>query len=186
MDTALPAIRASSTARPFAGALRAPRSRRAFTLTELLIVVVVLAIIALLAMPGQGSRAQLRVLHAARLLMADIDLAQIRSLGRGDDPYVIVFDPDGAGYHVARSSDPAVPLTHPSSGAPNAVRFGEGRAAGLVGVTISVAGIAPGDPLVFTAFGSLADAAEVTITISSGGESLSLIVDPMTGDVSLQ
>jgi len=58
---------------------------RAFTLVELLIVIVLVAIAATLAVPMMGDAGTARLPAAGRLLLADLAFAQIQSISHADD-----------------------------------------------------------------------------------------------------
>ena len=150
-----------------------------------MIVLTILAIAVVLAVPmfSQTDVAKLR--GAARLLQADLGFAQIESVSHGDDPRVMVFDTINNLYHIAASSDPATPIINPTGGAPYVLEFGLGRATGLDGVTISALSVGGDDQLQFGIYGELDQAAPATVTLSSGGRSVTITVHPDTGDTSV-
>src|SRR5262245_61300099 len=104
-----------------------------FSLAELMIVLVVISIVALLVLPGADDQTT-RVREAARLLVADLEYAQLRSIGNGADPCVVVFEIDDKRYYVARASDPSTAIDDPGSSRVLMTHFGEGRARFLDGV----------------------------------------------------
>lgn len=159
----------------------APQPPRAFTLLEIMIVLVMLAIIALIVIPS-GQDEQTRLRHAASLLLADIEYAQIQSLGDGADPMLLAFDGAEHMYHLARQSSPDDPVNDPSAQAPFVTRFGEGRAFGLGGVKLERVDVGPDDQLRFTAMGALQQASDATIQLRCGSHQLTIRVDAATGD----
>ncbi|MFM8784772.1 MAG: prepilin-type N-terminal cleavage/methylation domain-containing protein, partial [Phycisphaerales bacterium] len=108
--------------------------RRGFTLIEVLVVAVMVAVIAGLAIDLSGTGAYERMDAAVRYIDADLALARGRALATPADPVVFRPAADGRGYWVALASAPDVPLAGPNG--PVSVRFGEGRASAAAGVRI--------------------------------------------------
>ena len=76
------------------------RRRPAFTLVEILIVVLVLMIAAAIVIPNIGSAGDSRVTSAARILQADMEVARSLAM-RTQQPYSVVFrPPDFQSYKV--------------------------------------------------------------------------------------
>lgn len=166
---------------------RLPQQHRrpAFTLMEAMVVVLVIGIGSAMVLPmfrDQGA-AQLRA--AAQLLAADLDAAKIESLTHTDDPRVVIFDLVNHTYHVAASSDPATPITNPFDKKPYRVAFGAGRASALGLVTISAADLDGDDQLGFGIYGQLDQAAAATVTLAADGHTLTLTIDPATGEATI-
>ena len=153
-----------------------------FTLVEVLIVVMVIGIAAVVALPMLGDSHTTRLAAAARLLMADLAFAQIESVAHPDDPCVVVFDQASDSYTVARTSDPATPITNPADDKPYVTQFGVGRAAELAGVTIQGYSLDGDDRLGFGAYGQLDQATAASITLQSGSQTLTIQVDPHSGE----
>ncbi|MEX2673749.1 MAG: prepilin-type N-terminal cleavage/methylation domain-containing protein [Phycisphaeraceae bacterium] len=161
------------------------RCLRGFSLVEMMIVVVVLAIVALLAVPGETRREATQVQAAAKLLLADLDYACIASLGNGVDPCVVVFDEDGEGYRLASSLDAATPLTDPATGQPYQVRFGEGRAGALTRVRLTAVDT-DDNQLVYNPMGGLESAGDASVTLTCGSSSLTLTIRASTGQAIIE
>jgi len=70
-----------------------------FTVIELLIVVVILAIAALTAIPMMSSASSMQIRSAANLIMADLEYAKSMAITRGQN-YSIVFDTDTDSYQI--------------------------------------------------------------------------------------
>src|SRR5689334_24278427 len=89
---------------------------RAFTLIEILVVVVILGIAAAIVVPAIGSRDDLKTTSAARMIMADLIYAQNRSISQ-QKKHFVVFDAANETYSVFEDRRPAVPsmalITHP-------------------------------------------------------------------------
>lgn len=156
--------------------------RSGFSLMELLIVVVCLAIMALIVLPGANSNQVTTLRLAARLLVADLEYAQLESIGKGDDPYVVVFHLPVNEYFIARSSDPSTPVLDPGSHLTYITRFGEGRAANLTGAIIDSIEVGGDDLLGFTALGVLDQGSDAMITLRCGSSTLQVRVDADTGE----
>ncbi len=158
-----------------------------FTMVELVIVILTLAIAAALAVPRLGNASSTQLRSAARLVAADLDAARIESLAHGDDPRVVVFDLDANRYHLAASSAPTVPFTNPMDKKPYAVTFGSGRAAALTAVTLSAVGLGDGDDrtLGFGVYGQLDQPTDATVTLAADGATVTLTVDATTGETTV-
>ncbi len=163
-----------------------PTPRRAFTLIEVLIVAVVLGILALVVIPEQGTHQRHVVENAAKLLLADLEYAQVLSITDGSDPCVLVVGAGGDRYHIARQSDPATPIPDPAGGRECLTIFGEGRANTLDGVSISATTGIVGGEVRYTSLGALLQGDDVTITLESTPENFVVVVDASTGDPSVQ
>src|SRR4029078_5802692 len=85
------------------------RSIRAFTLIEILMVVVILGIASAIMIPHLGSRDDLRAAAATRVVMADLTYAQNRAIAQQKKHYVRF---DGQRYSVC-DSNALVPIQHP-------------------------------------------------------------------------
>lgn len=158
--------------------------RRAFSAFELLVVLACIAVIATLALPSVSNTDATKLRQAARLLVADFDYAQSASIGQGDNPCHVVFDASAATYYLARTSAPATPITDPLTRVSYLTKFGEGRAYGLAGVTISAVGVGGDSTLGFTAMGALDQGVEATITLRCGGAVTTITVKSSTGEAS--
>lgn len=75
------------------------RSRRAYTLVELLVVVALLGIAAAVVIPSMGETGVLRVQSAVRTIVADITYAQSEAVAH-QAPKAIVFYPDEGEYKL--------------------------------------------------------------------------------------
>ncbi len=152
------------------------------TLIEVMIVVALLAIIALMALPTSGSNDSTRLRAAAKLLIADIEYAQVASLGDGVDPCVLVLDADRRGYSLARAADPDTPMIDPATNRPYSVRFGEGRGQALHGVHIEDSDFGGGTQLPFTPLGTPDTDVDPRIILRAGDQRIELTIDTGTGE----
>jgi prepilin-type N-terminal cleavage/methylation domain-containing protein len=160
------------------------------TLVEVMIVVVILGIIAVMAVPRFGETDESRLSAAARLLAADLAFVQAESLAHADAPRGVRFDTAASAYSVVFFADvaphdcaAAAVLTHPAGGGDFVTTFGAGRGAPLAGVTIDEISLGGDACVVFEALGQLDQASPATITLRCGTRTLTLAIDPETGEV---
>lgn len=159
--------------------------REALSLVEMLIVVVIIGIAAGIAVPMLGDTNDTRLQAAARLLMADLEFARIQSITHGDDPCLVVFDQGNNSYSIANASDPSTPIINLIGNEPYTTQFGTGRAAAMTGVTIQGYSLDGDDRLGFGIYGELDQTTSATITLQAGTSTLTITVDPVSGETSL-
>lgn len=150
-----------------------------------MIVVAIVAIAAALVVPRFGDSSVTRLRAAAKLVAADMAFAQVGSIAHADDLRVVVFHADGGGYFIAAASDPAMPITNPVGNVPYRVTFGQGRAQALAGVVITATGVGGDDQLQFGAYGQLDQPAAATVTLTAGAASLTVTLDPVSGEATI-
>lgn len=165
-------------------------SRCGFTLLDMMIVVMVLAIVSVLALPSVSSNEPIRLLSAGTILASDLEFAQSESLRFPNDLTVVRIDPVGNRYWLARASDTEVPIAQPelaptATGAPPyEVRWGVGENRFLAGVRIEMDGGGPGT-IQFDEFGRLSQTADARIRLMNGSGQLFVSVSATTGTVSI-
>jgi prepilin-type N-terminal cleavage/methylation domain-containing protein len=157
---------------------------RAFTLVEILITIVVMAIVVAVAIPSLSNDDGARLIGAVNMVASDLEYAQSLALADPNDPGLLKASADGTGYWVATSSDPDAPILSQYSSEPRLVTFGVGAAAQLVGVTISVG--EESDVVQFDGFGRLAAMADISVTVSNGAGDRVILVKASTGVVEIQ
>jgi len=161
------------------GGLSHSRGRAAFTLLELLIVLVVLALVSSLAVPAWFERSEVTLDNACRLLARDLREAQNRAAWRGQ-PLQVVFDGDGDGYEVLDRDGRPVPA--PVGGDDFTRRYS--RDAIFRGVAIARLELESGSALEFDAHGFAAQGAEIVVTFQ--GEARVVRVERGSGQVRIQ
>ncbi len=161
-------------------------SARAFTLVELLIVVVIASIAATLAIPLFTETDSTRLRAATRLLIADLAFAQIESITNAADTCLVSFDLGAASYTLAKSSTPTSPITDPGTNQPYVVQFGSGRAAELAGVSIQAYSLGGDNQVAFGIYGQTDQTTAATITLQAGAMTMTVEIDPSTGEASVQ
>lgn len=162
-----------------------PLRHTAFTLVELTIVIVVLAIAATLAVPLLAAPYPTRLTAAAELVAADLGFAQSDSITHADDPRVVTFNTGMSTWFVAKKSAVDTPITEPVTQAAYTTQFGLGRAAQLTGVTIQAYSLGGDARLGFGKFGELDQTTAASVTLASGGWTLTITFDPTSGEASL-
>lgn len=170
--------------------------RSGFTLVEILCVVMILGIASAIIIPQLGSRDDLVVSSAARMLMADLIYAQNRAISTQRRQYV---EFDGQTYTVksrAADTDPLVAITHPVNKGTYSFTFGS-NAPGMANVTLTSASFGGSTIMGFDELGSPFSynsstnvitplVAPGTIVLTVGGVSLTISVEPYTGEITVQ
>jgi Tfp pilus assembly protein FimT len=151
----------------------------------MLLVVGIMAIMTALVIPmfKDGDVSKLR--GAASVLMADLAYAQVESIAHGEDPRLVVFDTATSSYKIATTLAPTTAITNPIDKQPYEVVFGSRGARELSGVTISSYSLGGDAVLQFGAYGELDQATAATITLGCNSKTITVTVDPTTGDTSV-
>ena len=157
-----------------------------FTIVELLIVLMVLAIAAAVVIPSIGTAADSQAISAARVVASDLEVA--RSLAvTTQQPYSLVFSPDLKAYKVVANYGggayaAAVPVPHPVvQGKLFEVVLAEQRGMGAVTVSSATFGSAP-----YVTFNSQGEPSSPGIaTIRSGNVAMQVSVAILTGTVTV-
>ncbi|HVT88411.1 MAG TPA: type II secretion system protein [Tepidisphaeraceae bacterium] len=175
------------------------RVRRAFTLVEILTVVVILGIASAVIIPQIGSRSDLVCSAGARVVMADLIYAQNRAIAMQRKHFVQF---SGQTYTLrSRDSDTSAmtDLTHPITKGTYSTTFNS-SGSGLSNVTLTSASFGGkaymgfdelGQPFSFDSTtgpnGTItALTNNGTIVITSGTASLTISVEPFTGEITVQ
>jgi prepilin-type N-terminal cleavage/methylation domain-containing protein len=181
----------SSRAGPSGGAFA-----RAFTLVEILVVVLILGIAAAVIVPSMGSRDDLKAAAAARMVMADLIYAQNRAITTQQRHYVIFNTTAPQSFRLSLSPTDGSSIQHPVTKEPYSMRVGPGGASGLSEITLGNVSFEGRTTLAFDELGvpyfydPLANA--TTTTSTSGGSSiqircgthtLTILIEPYTGEI---
>ena len=160
--------------------------RRAFTLFEMTVVVLIIGIAAaaILAAVGGDIRSA-KLATAANVLASDIEFCQGECINHPDSLRQINFDLTNNKYSVQIGS---TVVNHPSDSRPFINTFSPGRNAQLSGVTLTglVMGSGTLNVLTFDAYGRPAITADFVITLTYRGNTMHVTVKQMTGDVTVQ
>lgn len=162
---------------------------------EIMIVVVILAIVSAVALPMIGNRSDLKLAAATRRVLADLQYAQSLSIATRESVY-IRFDTNT--YSLCnRSGSTFTTLKNPIDQTTFLVRTGTNATdSQLRDVAIARPSFATASALGFDSLGapflinettsvksSLTSA--VTITLSCGGQTQTLLVEPYTGEIAV-
>jgi prepilin-type N-terminal cleavage/methylation domain-containing protein len=167
----------------------------AFTLIEILVVVVILGIAAAIVVPAIGSRSDLKATSAARMIMADLIYAQNRSISQQKKHYVR-FDKTAQTYEVLEQMSPsAVLIKHPVEASNFVVNLGSSGAKPIRDVTIDSVAFDGKTIIVFDELGTpLAYDASTNldtpmnsgkIVLACGTLKLTITVEPFSGELRL-
>lgn len=168
----------------------------AFTLIEILIVLAILGISVAVVVPMIGDRGSVKTAAAARKIIADLNYIQNMAIAT-QRPHLIRFG--DSEYDLAwRESTTIEQLEHPINKTPFVVGFGsKATEAALADVTIQSVDIDGKTALAFDAFGgpqaydanagTFTDlSAPATIKLGSGESSMTIQIQPFTGEISVQ
>ena len=155
--------------------------RNAYTIIEMLIVVVVVGIVAAVAWPDAeaGLREQARL--AAERFENDVEYARSLSLRDPSDPAAIKIEPDNNRYFISKKSAPDTPVTHPVTKKPYIVQYGPGGVPGLDQVKIDGAELGGDAVVVLESAGNLDQSMPAVLQISAAGAEAEVVVSPASG-----
>ncbi len=174
------------------------RKRSAFTLVEVLIVLVIIGIAAAVIVPQMSSRDDLKAAAGARVVMSDLMYAQNLAITRQTYHY-LVFDITNQRYSVVTSASMTTPIAHPVSKSPYTVVFGANGSPGVKNMSIDAASFKGGGasayatigfdelgtPMVRTGSGPDEPLSSGSISIRSGSHRLQISVEPYTGQLTV-
>ena len=178
---------------------RSRRAAPAFTLIEILLVVIILGIASAILVPQIGARCDLQAASAARVIMSDLLYAQNHAIATQTYQYV-TFDSTNQKYtlYSGIATGPTTVLTHPVTQHNYVMTFNGTGSNTFANVTLVSANFGNNQPTIaFDALGvpyyytassntNTAISGVGTVQISSGGYSLNINVAQDTGDISIQ
>lgn len=155
-------------------------SMKGFTVIEVLIVVVILAIAAMTAIPMMSSAASMQMRSAANLIMADLEYAKSMAITRGQN-YSVVFNTSTDSYQI--EDQDSVVISHPvKKGFNYIVSFPNDSR--LSKVAITNVNFNSTSSVEFDCLGSPDNGG--TISLQAGGVTATVTVEPVTGFISSQ
>lgn len=145
---------------------------------------VVIAILAVVVVPALAPEDAVKIVSASHMLASDLEFAQSTSLADPSDPIVIVFDDEAPRYWLARSSDPATPMTRPGSGGAYLIEMGVDLAHQLDGVAFEPGNVA-NRIIAYDAFGRLDQLDDAFVRVHNYTGEIFVSVSASTGSVSV-
>jgi prepilin-type N-terminal cleavage/methylation domain-containing protein len=162
---------------------------RGFTLIEVMLVVVILAIAAMMAIPFAVSGASTQLKSAATIIASDLEYAKSMAISRGQN-YSVVFDPGAESYQIEDVN--GVVIDHPvKKGFPYTVSFAADSRFDRVDISSAVfdaQSTVSFDYLGSPYSGSGAGASPLNsgiITLSAAGTTMTVNVEPVTGYITI-
>jgi len=155
-------------------------SSSGFTLAEILIVVLIIAIAAMMAVPMISSASSMQIQSAANMIAADLEYAKSMAITR-QKTYTVVFDKSNERYQI---EDPDGIIAHPvKRGFPYIVDFrGDSR---LGKVDISNVDFGGSSRVGFNLLGSPDKGGFIELCPQGGGAPTRITVEPVTGYISI-
>lgn len=165
--------------------------RRAFTLVEIIVVVVIIGIASLIAVPMMSSAADMQVRSAANRITADLDYAKSLAMTH-QKSYSVVFNPTGESYDIRETSTDTVIADPMRPSNSYVVNFSTDSRLSRVNIAGSNFDSDISNAITFNYLGSPYSGKGVTTAMSSGritlqADNFTLYVDiePVTGYVTI-
>jgi prepilin-type N-terminal cleavage/methylation domain-containing protein len=155
--------------------------RSAFTLIEIMVVIVIIGIAAAMAVPMISSGASFQIRSAANLVAADLEYAKSMAISRGQS-YKVVFNAATESYQIQDSGNQAVS----PPGRKDTVNFSSDSR--LSGVVIDSVNFGGSGTVTFDYLGSPQQglSSEGVVTLKAGGITKTVKVEPVTGFISVE
>jgi len=153
-----------------------------FTLIEIIIVVVILAIAAMTAIPLMSSAGSVQIRSAANMIAADLEYARSMAISRGQN-YSVVFDKNTESYRIEDQYNNVIP--HPvKKGFDYIIDFQNDSRLNKVDITNVNFDLT--SRVQFDCLGSPYNLNnEGTVNLVAGGVTATIAVEPVTGYISI-
>jgi prepilin-type N-terminal cleavage/methylation domain-containing protein len=166
---------------------------RGFTLIELLIVITIIGIASAMVIPYVGGRSDLRVAAVARSMVSDIQYVQNIAITTRQS-HGIQFEVDKYTVHRYSGTTAAV-IKHPIDKTNFVVQMGATGKSVWQNISMPLVNVrqgatrlvfdSMGTPLAFDGTTFVSTTATVSVPISSGGTTITLKIEPFTGEVNV-
>lgn len=151
---------------------------RGFTIIEILIVVVILAIAAMTAIPMMSSAGSVQVRSVSNMIAADLEYAKSLAITKGQD-FTVVFDTGGDSYRIEDQSGSTI--AHPvKKGFDYVIDLQD---EGLDKADIAGADFAGTSEVTFDYLGSPDNGG--TVSVQGGGRTVTISVEAVTGYITV-
>lgn len=154
-----------------------PAGREGFTLTEIMIVVLITAILAAIVVPMAVSASSVQAVAAGRMIASDLQYAQNEAI-TGQTPVTVTFDPGRESYQLANASGD---LVHPITNNSYIVDFSADSRFGELDIVSASFGGVPS--VSFDEMGAPSSAG--SIVLQAGPHALRVDVSSATGTVTV-
>ena len=162
--------------------MKTHNTQHGFTLIELMLSIAILAIVSVLATPMFGSNDALQLNVAKRLLVSDIEYAQILAITNPNEQIVLLFEENGKSWYIATVEEITTPLLDSVTGDPLLTSMGFGSAASSPDTTISCN--TSDNALIFNSNGGLYDFSQnAEVRLVCGESSVQVVVSATTGTI---
>jgi prepilin-type N-terminal cleavage/methylation domain-containing protein len=159
----------------------------AFTLVEVVIVVMIIGIVAAIVIPMQVSAASTELKTAANMIASDLEYAKSMAISTSKS-YFVVFDTSAESYCIKNASGQVI--THPVHiGANYVVSFaGDGRLdkVNIVSTTFGATNTIKFDSLGSPFDGTGAALSNGIIQLSAENQTMKVKIEPVTGYISIE
>lgn len=165
-------------------------NKKAFTLVEILLLVVILSIIGLCALPMIGSASTMQVKAAATKIAADLEYAKSMAISRQKN-YSIVFDIDNEKYQIQDDSGNVIcdPLQTSKDFVVDFKKDSRINQVNILSVdfdsAVAVTFDYLGSPYSGTSSNALIDGSN-GITLKAGDTQMQILVEPVTGYINIR
>lgn len=164
--------------------------KKAFTLVEMLILVMILSIVAMVAIPMLGSASTMQVKAAANKIAADLEYAKSMAISRQKN-YSIIFDIDNETYQI--QDDSGVVIKDPMQTSKDFVvdfkKDSRISQVNILSVSFDSAVVITfdylGSPYSGMSSNSLIDGSN-GITLKAGDTQMEILVEPVTGYINIR
>lgn len=157
---------------------RTSTCRSAFTVIELAIAAMILAILTVAAWPDREADDQAKLDSALNRLESDIEYARTVALTSPADPTVLKMNLADDRYWIAKESAPDSPITNPATRKPYVVQLGGSGDASVRNVKITANNFGDEQMLVFDSSGGVKTDGSVGVEFQMGRRKASLKISP--------